>query len=148
MTETKSAEPSSAADETAALSGSQLAEAQQYGRLQLICSLLDKGIDLVYLGIMAFLFAVPLDRWLAGHISSMTLRLVALMLISFGLHLAVSLPLSIYSGHSLEQRFGMSRQSFGRWLWRFAGMNVLGLGLGLVLMVGLYWIIWPTGAWW
>jgi STE24 endopeptidase len=141
-------ESSPAADETAELSTGQLAEAKHYGRLQLICSLLDKAIDLVYLAAMAFAFAVPLDRWLAGSIAPMTLRLAALMLITFGLHLAISFPLSVYSGHLLEARFGMSRQSFGRWLWRFAGMNALGLGLGLPLMLGLYWIIWLVGPWW
>src|SRR5437879_4678045 len=117
----------SAADETAQLDDCQLAEARRYGRLQLACSLADKAIDLVYLALMALVFSVPLDRWLAGFVGRPTLRLAALMVIVFGLHLAVSFPLSFYSGYVLEHRFGLSRQSPGRWLRRFAGMNALAL---------------------
>jgi STE24 endopeptidase len=66
-----------------------------------------------------------------------------------GLHVAVSFPLSLYSGFVLEHRFGLSRQTFGRWLWRYAKRNLLVLAFGLAMFEGLYGIIWWTGPnWW
>jgi STE24 endopeptidase len=56
--------------------------------------------------------------------------------------------LSFYAGHVLEHRFGLSHQTFGRWLTRYAKRNVLVFAFGLVMMPGLYWVIWLTGAWW
>jgi len=105
-----------------------------------------------YLAVMAGLLARPIDAWLSGFPllkDLMTLRLAAMFLIVIALHVCVSFPLSFYSGHVLEHRFRLSRLSFGGWLWRYAKRNLLALALGLVLVVGLYWLIWTTGAlWW
>ncbi len=62
------------------------------------------------------------------------------------IHVAVSFPLSFYSGHVLEHRFQLSTQTFGRWLWRYAKRNLLAVAFSLVLVLGLYWLIWTTGA--
>lgn len=127
----------------------QLAEAKRYGRLELICDLADKAIDLVYLAVMASVFARPLDAWLTESIPRAGLRLAAMFAIVMLLHMAISFPLSLYSGFTLEHRFGLSRQTFGRWLWRYAKRNLLVLGFGLALFEGLYAIIWWTGPnWW
>jgi STE24 endopeptidase len=42
----------------------------------------------------------------------------------------------------------LSTQTFGRWLWRYLKRNLLALVLSLVLVVGLYWLIWTVGPWW
>ena len=47
---------------------------------------------------------------------SPVLRLGGLFLIITALHYVCSFPLSLYSGFILEHRFGLSRQSFWRWL--------------------------------
>jgi STE24 endopeptidase len=137
-------EPLQAAEMTA----EQLAEARQYGRRSLYCDLADKALDVGYLGLMAFVFAVPLDRWLAGFIARDTPRLVALFVIVTGLHMAISFPLSFYAGHALEHRFALSRLSLAGWLWRYAKRNLLALGLGLALLVLLFQLIWFVGGWW
>ena len=82
---------------------------------------------------------------LAGNWS---LRLAALLLVIMAIHIAVSFPLSFYSGHVLEHRFQMSTQTFGGWLWRYAKRNLLAVAFSLVLVLGLYWLIWTTGGWW
>ena len=41
-------------------------EAKRYGRISLGFTLADMAVDLVYLALMAFVFARPLDAWLAG----------------------------------------------------------------------------------
>ena len=103
------------------MTGEELAEAKRYGRLDLICALVDKGLDVVYLAVMALLAARPIDAWL-GSLPVLdrnwSLRLVVLVLIVIGLHVAVSFPLAYYSGHVLEHRFGLSTQTLAAWLWR------------------------------
>lgn len=127
----------------------QLAEAKRYGRLELICDLADKALDLAYLAVMAFVFARSLDNWLAGFIPRAGLRLAAMFAIVTGLHIVLSFPLSIYAGFVLEHRFGLSRQTLGRWLWRYAKRNLLVLAFGMAMFEGLYAIIWWTGPnWW
>jgi STE24 endopeptidase len=127
----------------------QLDEAKRYGRLELICDLADKALDVVVLGVIAFAFARSLDRWLADAIPRAGLRLAALFVIVTVIHMAISFPLSVYAGFVLEHRFGLSRQTFGRWFWRYAKRNFLVLAFGLLLFEGLYAIIWWTGPnWW
>ena len=129
----------------------QLAEAKQYGRLELLCGLADKAIDLLFLAAAAILLARPLDGWLQTVPwlrSCWSLRLVALFLAVTALHMAVSFPLSVYSGFWLERRFRLSTLSWAGWLWRWAKRNFLAAGLGAAMILGLYWLIWTAGGWW
>ena len=93
----------------------------------------------------AILLAGPVDRWLEDGFPVLrdywSLRLIVLFLIVTAAHTCVSFPLSFYSGHVLEHRFGLSTQTFAAWLWRYAKRNALAVGLGLVLVLGLYWLI-------
>jgi STE24 endopeptidase len=63
-------------------------------------------------------------------------------------HFAVSFGLSFYSSYVLEHQYGMSRQSIGRWLSRYLLRVSLTIGFGLLVILGLYTIIWTTLAWW
>ena len=129
----------------------QRAEARLYGRLSLACHLAGKVLDLLYLALVAGLAAVPLDAWLARNRlldRCWTLRLMALAAMVATGHMCLSFPLSYYAGYRLEHRFGLSTLRVARWLWRQVKLGLLGGLLGLVLTVGLYWIIWLTGGWW
>ncbi len=129
----------------------QLAEAKRYGRAQLRCDLADKALDLAYLAVAALLLARPIDAWLSGMAwldRFDTLRLAALYVVVFALHAAVSFPLSLYSGHLLEHRYGMSTQSLRQWLVRYAKRIGLGGTFALALFLGLFWVIWLSGPYW
>ncbi len=129
----------------------ELAEAKRYGRLELFCGLADRAIDVAYLAAAAWLLAGPLDTWLQRRpllAANWSLRLIALWSIVVAIHIGVSFPLSLYSGHILECRFKLSTQTFGRWLWRYVKRNVLALVVSLAVTVGLYWLIWTTGRYW
>lgn len=133
------------------MNAGELAEAKRYGRIALACTLADRTLDFGYLAVAAFVLARPIDAWLGrgsllGH--NMSLRLAALFLVVMALHVAVSFPLSCFSGHVLEHRFKLSRQTFRAWLWRYAKRNLLAIGLMLALVLGLYWLIWLAGPWW
>ena len=141
-----------AATATGDLSLAERAEAQRYGRISLRLALTDMALDVVYLGIMAFVFARPLDAWLAGFEAlsgdRSLLRLLALFGVVIGIHILVSLPLSFYSGYVVEHRFKLSNQSVGRWIKNWLKKNAFGVVLGGVLYAGLYSMIWYTGNYW
>jgi len=129
----------------------ELAEAKRYGRYDLVRTLADKAVDLAFLTVAALLLARPLDAWLQsipvlGDYRS--LRLVVLLSIVTAVHVIVSLPLSLYSGHILEHRFGLSRQTLGGWLWRYAKRNLLAVAFGAMTFLILFWVIWTVGPWW
>jgi STE24 endopeptidase len=133
------------------MSDAELEEAKRYGRLELVYTLADKAVDLTYLAVAAFLLAKPIDRWLNTYFwfeKYASLRLLGLFAVITLLHMAVSFPVSFYSGYRLEHKFKLSTLTFGGWLWRYLKRNLLGLAFGLVLMLGLYWLIWTTDSWW
>lgn len=133
------------------MSEAELAEAKSYGRLELFCALADKAIDVSYLAVAAFLLARPIDIWLQSYpllAGNWSLRLMALFLVVVAIHIAVSFPLSLYSGHILEHQFKLSTQTFGRWLWQYIKRNLLGVSFSLAVLLGLYWLIWTVGPWW
>ena len=133
------------------MSAEELAEAKRYGRRQLACTLLDKGLDVAYLAAAALVLARPLDGWLRTCPvleGNWSLRLVGLLLIVTGLHACVSFPLSYYAGFALEHRFGLSNLSFLGWLWRYAKRLALAGALSVVIFLGLFWLIRTVGPYW
>jgi len=133
------------------MTAEQLAEAKRYNRLGLACSLADRAIDVAYLLVAALLLARPIDEWLKTSPwleHDRWLRLGAMFVLVTALHACVSFPLSLYSGHVLEHRFGLSRLSLLGWLWRYTKRMSLVFGLGLAMVEGLYLVIWLTGPYW
>ena len=140
-----------AAEPAEVMTPEELAEAKRYGRCDLACTIVDKLVDVAYLGVMALVVARPIDAWLSGFPlleASRSLRLVAMLGIVFGFHVLVSFPLSCYSGHVLEHRFGLSNQTFPAWLWRYAKRVMLAGGFSIAMFWGLFWLIWITGPYW
>ena len=125
---------------------------QAYGSYGLACTLADKALDLLFLTFAAVVLARPLDKWLQQSSPLLdriwSLRLVVFFLLITLLHMAVSLPLSFYSGYILEHRFQLSTLSLGGWIKRYAKQNLLALVFGSMLILGLYWLIWTTHGWW
>jgi len=133
------------------MSPEELAEAKRYGRLDLVCTLADKAIDLVFVAVMALVLARPIDAWLKRSAlldDWWPLRLASLLAIMMALHVAVSFPLSYYSGYVLEHRFKLSKLTFLRWLWRYAKRLGLAVAFAVAMFVGLFWIIRTTGPYW
>lgn len=134
------------------LSPAERAEAQRYGRISLRLTLVDMAIDFIYLEVMAFVFARPLDAWLAGFAplagEKSLVRLLALFGVVMGIHLLVSLPLSFYSGFVVEHQFKLSNQSVRRWITSWLKKTAFAVVLGGALYAGLYWMIWNTGSYW
>jgi STE24 endopeptidase len=140
------------AENTDSMTPAEKTEARRYGRIHLALTLVDMAVDVIYLGLMAFVFGPQIDAWLAtfeplsGERSM--LRLMAIFGVVIGLHILVSMPLSFYSGYVVEHQFGLSNQSLRRWFRNWSLGNVLAVLLGGVMNVGLFWIIWNTGTYW
>jgi len=136
--------------DTDEMSEEQLAEAKQYNHQKLIVGLIEMAVDVVFLAIIAFLVAQPIDQWLIGvsWLQNMWIRLAAFFTIIGAASFCVSLPFSYYSGFVLEHRFGMSRQTIFRWLLRLFKGGVLSFLFGLLMVEGLFFMIWLTGAYW
>lgn len=138
-------------DDAARMTAEELSEAKRYNRQELVCSLLDKALDVAFLAVAALILARPVDQWLGGYPlleAHQSLRLIVLLLIVTGLHVCLSFPLSYYSGHVLEHRFGLSNQSLSAWLWRYAKRLMLAVVFGTAMFLGLFWLIWTTGQYW
>jgi STE24 endopeptidase len=120
--------------------------------VELICSLTDRALDLVFLALMSLVLAVPLDQWLQEQSPRLAewwvLRLLTFYVLMTTLHLIVSLPLSYYSGYVLEHRFKLSTLSRVGWFWRYFKVLTLALPFGLMTALALYEIIRVIGPWW
>lgn len=128
----------------------ELAEAKAYGRQKLYCHLADVALDVGTLAAIAWFAARPLDQWLAavGACRFDSVRLAMLFVVVAAVQYVVSFPLSLYAGFVLEHRYALSRQTLLLWLRRDLGKSLLTLALGLVLIEGLFWLIWLLGPWW
>jgi STE24 endopeptidase len=129
--------------------GETSAETKRYERLKLTGSIASLVISLAFVAAAALWFGPHLDGWLRGQIGdNRWLRLIA---IGFGCAAAMEvllLPLAFWSGFVLEHRFGLSNQSFPHWVWKQVKSWLVGGPIGLVLLLGLYALIWYGGAWW
>ena len=128
----------------------QLKEAQEYNRAQLKLTLIDKAIDFVFWGVVAFVLAKPLGEWVANisWAKSEIAQLATIILTVFGLHILVSLPLSFYGGFILEHKYNLSRQTFGAWLWKKVKIWILTGLMECALMSGMFLLIKYLGIWW
>ena len=134
----------------------QIAEAKEYGRLTLKLALIDMALDLAFLAFFAFALAQPIDAWLQSQFTwlagdgllHLLLRLSAFMLIYIALHAAISVGLSYYRGFVVEHRYGLSNQTLRRWFTQYAKRIALTTVANLIMIGGLYGIIWLTGDWW
>lgn len=124
-------------------------EAKRYHRQKLTASLGALALSLAALAVMALWGGPRLGRVVAGWTGDNAwLRLVALaVLYGVGLEL-LTLPLDFWSGFILEHRYQLSNQTFLRWVWREIKGFLVGGPIGLVLLLGLYALLWFSGPWW
>jgi STE24 endopeptidase len=124
-------------------------EVKRYQRQKLAASISSLVVSLAALTVMALLGGPWLDRWVRSWIGdSGWLRLIALgFLYAAGFEL-LQLPLSFWSGFVLEHRYKLSNQTLRAWAWRKAKSYLVGGILGLILLLGLYALLWYSGPWW
>jgi STE24 endopeptidase len=124
-------------------------EVKRYEQEKLIASVASLVVSLVYVTVAALCVGPILNRALEDWIGENAwLRLVVLAFVyAVGLDI-LNLPFDFWSGFVLEHRYQLSNQTFGRWVWRRIKGYLIGGPLGLALFLGLYSLIWYSGAWW
>ena len=146
---------SSSAEQSPEQLAAEQAEAKEYGRVSLNLALVDMALDFAFLTLFALLAAKPIDLWLqqfsflsGDGLLTLLMRLSVFLVIYIALHAGISVGLSFYRGFVVEHRYGLSNQTFGRWLWQYVKRITLTTIANLILMGGLYGVIWLTGNWW
>ena len=150
-TDTDGAQPTETPDVVngGQMSAEELAETQEYGRRSLLCDVVEMGIDVAFLLTVSLTLARPLDNWLINlGWETPWKRLLAFHILFTLMHYAITLPLVFYTGHTLEHRFGLSKQSLARWVQKYLLRISLTIAFTALLIEGLYWTIWLCGAWW
>jgi STE24 endopeptidase len=125
-------------------------EVKRYQRSKVIAGLASLLLSLVFLGCVAFAAGPAVDQFVRDHVGGgRWLRLIVLALIyAAGLEL-LTLPLDLWSAYVLEHRYHLSNQTLAGWIWRRVKGYLVGGTIGLLLLLGLYWLLWHTGwAWW
>jgi STE24 endopeptidase len=126
------------------------AEVKKYQRLKLRTLLASMILSLIFLGLMALWAGPHVDRLVRDVFGNNPwLRLVALAFLYGAALELLTLPLDYWSKFVLEHRYQLSTQTFGGWVWRQVKGYLVGGIIGLLLLLGLYFILWQTGeAWW
>ena len=106
-------------------------------------------LSLAFLTIMALLLGPIIDAWLRPWTGdNRWLRLIAIgFVFAAGMEL-LTLPLDFWSGFVLEHRYQLSNQTLGGWLWRLVKGWLIGGPFGLLMLLGLYALLWNGGPWW
>jgi STE24 endopeptidase len=139
--------------ESSANSSSQLEqtspEVKEYQRQKLTASIINLVFSLAFLIAMALYGGPRVDavvRSLLG--TNPWIRLVCLGFTYAAALELLTLPLDFWSGFVLEHRYQLSNQSLPAWIWRQIKGYLVAAPLGLVLLIGLYSLIWYSGPWW
>jgi STE24 endopeptidase len=124
-------------------------EVKRYQRQKLQAVVVSTVISFVWLAFLGLVLGPTLGEsytewvgpnpWLRLLVSAAVLG-VSLEVLTF--------PIDFWSGYVLEHRYQLSNQSLAAWLWRRLKSYVIGGALGLVLLCGLYAVLWWTGPWW
>jgi STE24 endopeptidase len=124
-------------------------EVKRYQRQKLWSGLASMGVTIAVLAFLALWAAPKLDSWLTGWTGeSRWLRLTAWGFLIAATLEVLTLPFAFWSGFVLEKRYQLSTQSLGGWVWKQVKSWLIGGPLGLVLLLGLYALIWYGSTYW
>jgi len=124
-------------------------EVKRYQRLKLWSGLASMGVTLAVLAFFALWAAPKVDSRLTGWIGeSRWLRLIAWGFLLAATMEMLTLPFAFWSGFVLEKRYELSTQTLGGWVWKQVKSWLIGGPLGLVLLLGLYALIWYGSTYW
>jgi STE24 endopeptidase len=124
-------------------------EVKRYHHQKILAGLTNAILSLAVLALLAVVVGPNLHTDLPSWISGSDWLVLLVMAALTGLLLeAVTLPLEFYSSYVQEHRHHLSNQTLAGWLWKKLKSYLLGGVLGLVLLSGLYALLWSTGDWW
>lgn len=124
-------------------------KAKRYNRIRITLSLLET----VLLFVFALIIVLSgLSGTLAEFVHRVTNNDYFALLMFAGalglLEIALSLPLSFYSGYMIEHRFALSNQSLGRWAWEKAKSALVSVPIFIPILLVFYYFIKEYGNFW
>lgn len=124
--------------------------AKRYSRIKNILFVIELALTILFLFIMATQGPSIWIRDFAIRIADNIWVSAALYFFIFGLiYIAVSFPLDLYQGFSLEHKFSLSTQTFSLWLKDYVKKLLIGIAISLVLIELLYFFLRRFEAnWW
>jgi STE24 endopeptidase len=124
-------------------------EVKKYQRQKLTVSICSLVLSVVFLLVMALYGGPRLDAAIRSLVGDgRWVRLICLGFVYAAALEFLTLPLDFWSGFILEHRYQLSTQSLPAWIWRHVKGYLVGGPIGLVLLLGLYSLIWYGGTWW
>jgi STE24 endopeptidase len=124
-------------------------EVKRYQRQKLLAGIVAAVIGFLWLAFLGFVAGPGLGNlyttWFGDH---RWLRLLASAVVLGASLELLTLPIDFWSGFILEHRYHLSNQTLAGWLWQRVKGYLVGGALGLVLLYGLYALLWWTGEWW
>ena len=140
---------------TATLDTARQAQARQYARQQQRLSLVNLGLSALLVAVLLF---SGLSFWLRDAVAFapaweplagwLPMRVGAYFLALFFAAFIIGLPLSLYSGHILPRRNGLSTQSLGGWIADEAKGLALSLVFEVIAIEGVYALLAASPRWW
>ncbi len=128
-----------------------------YHRLKLAVFFVDLAFGAVLLALLQFTaLGAKITSFAEGASSHRPLQIAVYMAVFFGAFTALSFPLSVYSGYTLERRFALTDQRFSGWLAQEFKKVALSLPLFVLSMEALFWAgarfpdtwwIWAAAGW-
>lgn len=124
-------------------------EVKRYQRQKLGAVVVATVIGLAYLAGLGLGVGPGLGRELTARIGEHDwLRLLAMAaIVGVGLEL-LTLPIDFWSSFILEHRYQLSNMTMKGWAWKRLKGYLVGIVLGLILLSGLYAIMWLGGPFW
>ena len=116
-------------------------EARGYARRRHLMALAHLLVGLGFLLVMLFWGTRPLAELVEGWVAGAVLQTGLYAGIFLLLYQITIFPLDYYTGFLLEHRFGLSRQTFPRWLGRKAKQAVLSIALVVLMVEFIYWVL-------
>jgi STE24 endopeptidase len=125
-------------------------EVKSYGRLKIVAMVISTALGLGWLAVVGLALGPILGERLIDLFGDRSWLLLLAMAAFLGITFEIlNLPLDFWSGYLLEHRFGLSNQTLAAWVWRRLKGYLVGGVLGLLLLCGLYALLWASGdLWW
>jgi STE24 endopeptidase len=124
-------------------------DAKRYERRKRGAAIISLLVSLTFLVLMALGFGPWVGRIVRDGVGVNTwVRLAVLALLyAAGLEL-LTLPMAVWSGFILEHRYHLSNQTLGAWIWKEIKSYLVAGPIGLVMLFGVYALLWYAGSWW
>jgi STE24 endopeptidase len=123
---------------------------KRYSRTKLLIGITSALLSFVVLLILvAGGYSKDFAEW-AGSVTSNSYAALLLFAVAVGFSQTVfTLPLSYYSGYVVEHHYGLSNQSFWRWVWERLKGLLVAAPIGAVVLIVIYFCLHEYGSlWW